>query len=104
MKWTSWNEQVYLSHAPTAIVTLIPFVWVESRQTAAGSIKLPNAYHHLVPLYGIFMGHMKRLELEAAQFVFGIYQQELDRIVSIINPTYLPTPMKEGLKDQGETP
>jgi hypothetical protein len=105
MKWTSWHEKIVLSHIPTASITIEPYIWVVADQdSASGTIKLPNAYHHLVTFYGVAMGHMKRLEWDAANYMYGLYQQELDRIVNLINTKYVPEPMKEGVQDQGETP
>ena len=104
MKWTTWHEQIVLSHAPTAAITIQPYIWVVADQTAAGALNLPNAYHHIVILYGTAMGHIKRLRWDAANYVYGMYQQELDRIVQLINAQYIPEPMKEGVHDQGETP
>jgi len=104
MKWTCWNEKIVLSHVPTATLTLIPYIWIEGRQTAQGTLNLPNMYHHLVTMYGVYMGHLKRLELELAQSVYNMYIQELNRIISQINTHYIPEPMKEGIQDIGETP
>ncbi len=105
MKWTTWHETIVLSHAPTAAITIQPYIWIVSDQdSAAGTIKLPNPYHHLIVLYGTYMGHLKRLELDAATQIYNLYQQEVGRIANMINEKYIPEPMKEGVQDQGETP
>lgn len=104
MKWTCWQDTIVLSPVPTATYTLTPYIWVEARQTAAGSINLPNPYHHLVTFYGVFMGHMKRLELDAAQFFYEYYQREMNHVLSLVRQDYLIHPMKQGVHDQGETP
>jgi hypothetical protein len=65
---------------------------------------IPNAYHHLISFYGIYLGHMKRLELDAAQAIYSFYVEELNRITQLINAQYIPEPMKQGVHNQGETP
>ena len=104
-RWTSWYERVIFSPPPpTGHLTVTMYIWTEGRQTASGSINLPNAYHHLVPLYVTYLGWLKKKEIELATSFYTMYQEQLNHIASVVHPLHVPVPMKNALHDQANTP
>lgn len=99
-KFSCWQQKIVMNPIPTAVYTYTPYLVLEARQTAAGDLNLPNAYHHLVIWYGVAMGREKRRDLESAASWFTAYQQELDRIYQRITGIYSPFDQRDRLKDQ----
>jgi hypothetical protein len=86
MKWSTWQQTIYLSPVPTAIYTLTPIIWVACHLTAAGTIpRLPEYAQHLVPMYCIAMAREKRRDYETAQLYWQRYESALDRVVQTIS-------------------
>ena len=96
LKWSDWGRQVLISPCPTATYSLKMLVWAEARQTAAGSLNIPNIYHHLVPLYMVYKGHEAKRNFVLADKVFKEYEDELMRILQVLhgsdNPSTLLKP------------
>ena len=85
MKWSTWQQTIYLTPTPTAIYTITPIIWVACHVTADGSIaRIPEYIAHLIPLYCVAMAREKRRDYETAQLYWQRYENSLDRVVQTV--------------------
>lgn len=99
-KYTLWNRNIVFAPTPTAVYTYTPYIMYVAKQTAAGNLVLPSAYHHLVPLYMAAMGKAKRRDFDHSSTIFQTYNVEVNRIYGQLTGNYGPVDDRQRLKDQ----
>lgn len=100
MTWTEWGNYIVFSPIPTAAYTYYPLFWIAMNCTAAGTIGLPAAYHHLIPLYGHYKGMQKKRDWDGAANVFKQYTLEMQSINESITYRYRIVDPLLSMKDQ----
>jgi len=102
-KYILWERKIIFTPTPTAVYTYTPYLLLEARQTAAGSINLPLPYQHLTVLFVTAMGKAKRRDMDNASTYFQTYNAEINRIYQQLTGTYGPIDDRQRLKDQAPT-
>jgi len=78
--WCSWGREVILSPTPTAAYSITLFCWGEAEQAGAGTLNLPQPFHHLVPLYMAMRGFEAKRDIQMAMKYYEMYNNELNAI------------------------
>jgi hypothetical protein len=98
--WTEWGQTIMLSPTPgTAGLTLTPLFWIEVGCTAAGTIKLPGAYHHLIILFATYKAFAKRRSYAEAAAMFQQYLSQTDRVTTKLAQKFGIVDPKQTVKD-----
>jgi hypothetical protein len=103
IKFTCWQQKMIFIPTPTAALSYTPYLVCVARCTAAGSLAIPTAYHHIVPLYVAAMGKEKRREYDAATQLWSAYNAEISRILESITMVYAPWDDRDRIKEQSPT-
>jgi len=100
-KWTDWGRNILITPTPgSTVFTITPLVWLTGSAAENVEFPIPEAYHHLVPIYMTSKAFYKRRSFAAAEAYWRSYNVELQIVATTLSNKFAPISGKTDVKDQ----